>query len=319
LTDFMRLSRRAGRLEGMKAWTVWKESGAGYRTGVSLHSHTSHSRETLEFLPRLAAGLPPLRWRPPLGPREALAVERGQIEKLGLRALVSITDHDNIEAPMLLRVLSESRDTPVSVEWTVPFRETFFHLGLHQMGPRRASEKMAALQRFTDAPREAELGGLLEWLTEEPETLIVFNHPLWDEKGLGQTRHERMTLEFVGAFRPWIHGLELNGLRSRGENRRVMALGERESLPAVAGGDRHGWEPNALINVTRARTFGEFVEEVREDGMSCVAAMPQYDVPRAARIAALVAEVLRARWAAVEPAAGSAATIRGSCVRDSSY
>ena len=91
------------------------------RTGVSLHSHTSHSQETLDFIPRIAAHVPVLRnlvraqeakyrrlygrefnyfntwWTPPLGPRESLKVERMQFERLGLGALVSITDHDNIE------------------------------------------------------------------------------------------------------------------------------------------------------------------------------------------------------------------------------
>jgi hypothetical protein len=70
----------------------WKPGAFdGFRCGVSLHSHTSHSRETLDFILRLAATCPPaaaiLRqhdfedvwWTPPLGPREALLLERGQI------------------------------------------------------------------------------------------------------------------------------------------------------------------------------------------------------------------------------------------------
>ncbi len=327
----------------MKPCTTWTEAAADCRSGVSLHSHTSHSRETLECLPRLAEGSPLLRgmlrlaadcyrrqrnreldyraewWRPPLGPREALALERGQIEQLGLRPLVSITDHDNIEAPQLLRLLSESRDMPVSVEWTVPWRGTEFHVGVHQMAPRRASEKMAALRAFTADPGEQELGGLLEWLAEEPETLIVLNHPLWDEKGVGRDRHAGLAIAFVREYRRWVHALELNGLRAKAENHLVLEMAAQLGMAAVAGGDRHGMEPNALINVTRARTFAEFVEEIREDRISSVVSMPQYGVPRYMRIASLVLEVLRARWDGWHPEEKSASTIRGSCVRDSSY
>ena len=129
-------------------------------------------------------------------------MERGQIEELGLQALVSISDHDNIEAPLLLRVLTESRGTPVSVEWTVPWRGTFFHIGVHNMGPRRAAAKMAALARFTAEPREPELRGLLDWLAEDEQTLIVFNHPYWDEKGKGQGFHDERVEAFLAITGP---------------------------------------------------------------------------------------------------------------------
>ena len=54
---------------------------------------------------------------------------------LGLAPPVSLTDHDGIEAPITLRILDTFRDLPVSVEWTVPFKETFFHLGVHDLPP----------------------------------------------------------------------------------------------------------------------------------------------------------------------------------------
>jgi hypothetical protein len=288
-----------------------------FRSGVSLHSHTSHSKETLEFIPRMLAGAPPALgllkgyesryrrihgreldyrdawWTPPLGPKEALRVERQQIEALGLAALVSISDHDNIEAPQLLRVLSESRDTPVSVEWTVPWRGAFFHLGVHNMGPRRAAVKMAAMERFTADAKEPELRGLLDWLEEDDETLIIFNHPYWDEKGQGQVMHDALAEEFLSAYRRWIHALELNGLRQWRENRRTLSLAARRGLPAISGGDRHGCEPNALINLTGARTFAEFVEEVRVERRSTVLLMPQYREPMVSRIIRVIGDVMR--------------------------
>jgi hypothetical protein len=73
-------------------------------------------------------------------------VETSQIEnQLGCRALVSLTDHDCIEAPLLLRVLDESSAAPISVEWTVPFHDTFFHLGVHNISRRRAHRIMKEL------------------------------------------------------------------------------------------------------------------------------------------------------------------------------
>jgi len=43
---------------------LWRASGVvdGFRTGVSLHSHTMHSREGLAFVPRYANMIPLLSW-----------------------------------------------------------------------------------------------------------------------------------------------------------------------------------------------------------------------------------------------------------------
>jgi hypothetical protein len=299
------------------AWqrpNVWEV----FRSGVSLHSHTSHSRETLDFIPRLSRAVPLLReaveaqerryrrihgreidyfgawWTPPLGPREALAVERGQIEeRLGLQPLVSLSDHDNIEAPLLLRALEEGRDTPVSLEWTVPWAGTFFHLGVHNLPPRRAAHRMAALAEFTRNPRPEELEGLLDWIVEDPHTLVVFNHPCWDEKGIGHQAHCREAAAFARRFRTAIHAIELNGLRPWSENRLNVALADSLDLPVISGGDRHTTEPNALVNLTNAATFGEFVEEVRDYGYSHVLVMPQYREPLSLRIMHAIADVMK--------------------------
>ncbi|WP_321475459.1 hypothetical protein [uncultured Paludibaculum sp.] len=262
-----------------------------FRAAVSLHSHTTHSMERLDHVRSIAALFRGLWWTPPLAPAPALRLERGQIEGLGLRPLVSITDHDNIDAPLLLRAQDGSRDMPVSVEWTVPWGSTFFHLGLHNLPPRRATDRMRVLAGFTAQPNAADLPGILDWLAEDPSVLIVFNHPLWDEKGLAPGEHERAAREFLRLHRPWIHALELNGLRPWSDNRRVLRWARESSLPAVAGGDRHGCEPNVLLNVTNACTFHEFVEEVRDEGLSRVLAMPAYRQPRGRRITADVLSV----------------------------
>lgn len=293
----------------------WRRGGA--RTGVSLHSHTSCSREPLDFIPRCREACPWLGpaldryetryrrlhgrdldyasawWTPPLGPREALRLERGQIARLGLNALVSITDHDSIEAPLVLRVLEEGRGTPISVEWTVPWRGTVFHLGVHNLPAAQPHVIQAAMASYSAAPGAVRLEEVLEWACSTPQALVVFNHPYWDEKGSGANYHAAMAEQFLARYRRWIHALELNGLRPWRENRRVLDLAARYRLPCVSGGDRHGCEPNALLNLTAAQDFDSFVEELRAGAGSRVLVMKQYREPMAARILSAVCDVMR--------------------------
>jgi hypothetical protein len=260
-----------------------------YRSGVSLHSHTMHSKERLGRLPGYIAKFPiggyiierelgrlhlyqgwsfdfnKYYWTPPLSPREAYELESEVIEKqLGLNPLVSLSDHDNIEAGLHLRMLEATRNVPISVEWTVPYEETIFHLGIHNLPAARAIRWMTAFEEFATKPEEPRLGRLLAGLNACPSVLIVLNHPYWDAESLGPEVHRRALRSFLERYQPLLHALELNGMRSRRENREVLALGEEVGMPVISGGDRHGCEPNAALNLTRAATFDEFVREVRE-------------------------------------------------------
>ena len=90
-------------------------------------------------------------------------------------------------------------------------------------------------------------------------------------------------------FSPWsgnfwnawthIHALEINGLRAWNENLGVVSLGQQAGFPVVAGGDRHGLEPNAMINLTRTTSFAEFAQEIRVERSSDIAVLPQYREP----------------------------------------
>ncbi len=133
----------------------------------------------------------------------------------------------------------------------------------------------------------------MSWLSEEPDTLVVFNHPYWDEKGGGQQYHDCMAVEFLRRYAPYLHALELNGLRPWSENRRVAALAASVEKPVVSGGDRHCCEPNAMLNLTNSTTFSEFVEEVRDYGRSHVLVMPQYREPIVSRVMKMIADVMR--------------------------
>ena len=126
-------------------------------------------------------------------------MERRQIsETLGLAPLVSLSDHDSIEAAMHLHVVEKPETVPVSVEWTVPFGPSFFHLGVHNLPRGEARSWMDALAGYTRTRQPHELRQLLATLNDNPGILIVFNHPLWDEKGIGASEHRQLVASFLG-------------------------------------------------------------------------------------------------------------------------
>ena len=59
----------------------------------------------------------------------------------------------------------------------------------------------------------------------------------------------------------------------------MRRLAEQWNMLLISGGDRHGVEPNANINLTNAASFTEFVHEIRREKQSNVLFMPQYAEP----------------------------------------
>jgi hypothetical protein len=201
--------KRNGRDERMqpsfRITNDWDEplAGGGATTGVSLHSHTSFSEETLNFIHALSQWVPGVgrierhyrehcrdvygleldfdraNWRPPLQPGMAWDVECGQIQRMGLDALVSITDHDTMEGVQVLRTLPRSRHIPMSVEWSTPFGQSLFHLGIHNLPSADAPGWMQRFAAYTAQPSDAQLLAMLRELHESPQVLTVLNHPLW--------------------------------------------------------------------------------------------------------------------------------------------
>ncbi|MFZ0632631.1 MAG: hypothetical protein WAM56_15180 [Acidobacteriaceae bacterium] len=299
---------------------LWKEPDAtrDYSTGVSLHSHTNQSKETLDFLANLGNQYPVFRpilrryerrsrelyqlpvnyaaayWTPPLTPRLAFDLESGQIAKLGMMPLVSITDHDTIAAPMLLRTVASARHIPVSVEWSAPFGgDQSFHLGIHNLPSDTGSFWMKTFAEYTAHPDEARLTEILAAIHDLPNVLIVFNHPVWDLYLIGAEKAAQRVQEFLTRNHPFIHALELNGLRHWEENRAVKRLARQWNKLLISGGDRHGLEPNANVNLSRAATFTEFVHEIRYEGRSHVLFLPQYAQPWKHRILESTLDAIR--------------------------
>jgi len=301
---------------------LWRDRKApqGFRSGISLHSHTNQSKETLDFLANFGNQFPVMRplmsrlerraeanhgtkvnyaesyWTPPMTPKLAFDLESRQIEKLDVAPMVSITDHDNIKAPMLLRTVPSARQIPVSVEWTAPYGEQAFHLGIHNLPSAKATEWMATLADYTDSPgaNYAErLADILAALHGEPNVLVVFNHPMWDLHLIGKEKHEFQVNGFLQKYGNYLHALELNGLRHWEENRTVRQLAEKWNMLLISGGDRHGVEPNANINLTNATCFTEFVHEIRRRKKSDMLFMPQYAEPWKHRLLRSTIEAIR--------------------------
>ncbi len=289
-----------------------------FRTAISLHSHTCHSKECADFIPLYFQRIPVLNrmiassmrryeertgvaidfrriyWTPPVLPATVFASETSQIEeKLDLAALVSITDHDTIAAPLSLRQQPDSTSVPISVEWSVPFGDNTFHLGVHNLPPARSDEIMKDLSRFTAEPAEERLPELLELLGRSAESLLVLNHPYFDFARQGAAKHRASLREFLSRYRPWIHALELGGMRPWRESQEVLRLAEECDLPIVAGGDRHGCCPNGVLNLSHSESWGEFVEEVRRRRHNEILVLPPCEDPVSLRELQIVADVSR--------------------------
>jgi len=296
-------------------WTEPKVAEA-YRAAVSLHGHTIYSKESLWFVPEYLGKYRALRWvleyhnaksqrnkalpldferahwTPPATPSAAYDLECRQInEKLGLRSIISLTDHDNIKAPSLLRIHHDTAEVPISMEWSVPFEDDELHIGLHNLPAGEAESMVASMNAYTANPNEDVLREILADLHSRKEILIVLNHPLWDLFHKGEL-HLQALNSFMAKHGQHIHAFELGGLRCWDENRKVYELAAQWNVAVVAGGDRHGFEPSACLNLTNAASLPEYIQEVRKK-TSHVLFMPQYTRPLWTRMMQVVLDASR--------------------------
>jgi hypothetical protein len=288
-------------------------------TGVSLHCHTENSKEMLDFVPHYAAKLPIINyfwqkervkyferegkypdfstafWSPPMQAQDVYEIEKNQINDAGLDALVSISDHDSIDGNIKLNEQTDNAKAPISLEWTVPYQFGFFHVGVHNLPKERAVEITKDLLEYTfgENPTDEKLREKFALLNEIPEVLVILNHPLWDIEIVGKEKHLQLLAGFIKDHGQWIHALEINGFRSWSENKAVIELAEAHGFPVVSGGDRHGCKPNTVLNLTNAKTFSEFAEEVRNDKQTEVVLMPEYKQPLHSRQLQSFAEILK--------------------------
>ena len=296
-----------------------QDLGKKAKTGVSLHCHTEHSQEMLDFVPHYAEKLPVIAffwkrekkkyikreghapnfstayWSPPMDSRRVYDIEKNQINNAGLDAIVSITDHDSINANLQVNEKEENTKAPISLEWTVPFEYGFFHVGVHNLPKDRADEITQTLLAYTfseEEPNNEKLHELFAMLNEMREVLVILNHPIWDIEMVGQEKHDILLKRFLKEHGKWIHALEVNGFRSWSENKAVIELAEALNIPIATGGDRHGCQPNTVVNLTNSNTFAEFVDEIRVDKKSEIVLMPEYKQPLHSRQLQSFSEIL---------------------------
>lgn len=290
------------------------------KTGVSLHCHTEHSKEMLDFIPHYADKLPIISyfwqkerkkyqekegkgidfstayWSPPMTGQAVYNIEKDQIARAGLDEIVSITDHDSIDAGLEVNRNGENTHAPISLEWTVPFEFGFFHVGVHNLPTDRAVEITQTLLEYTfvkENHSNEKLQEMFSMLNELPGVLVILNHPIWDIELVGEERHEALLKDFIKAHGRWIHAFEINGFRSWSENKLVIEMAEALGIPIATGGDRHGCKPNTVINLTNADTFDEFVHEIRVEKKSEVVLMPEYEQPLHSRQLQSFSEILK--------------------------
>jgi hypothetical protein len=293
---------------------LWREPAitTRFRTAVCLHGHTLHSEECLSFLPTHLRRVPGVShlirqcqrrpapavdfarafWTPPLAPACAVRLERKQIAECGLAPIVSLTDHDSVEAGFSLQDEDDDGELPISVEWTVPYERSIFHLGIHNLPPLSAQTWMSRMASYTEAPDENLLPNILGDLDRIPEVLIVLNHPYWLEEGVTEAGHSQALARILRECLAGFHAFELNGTRPWKENAAAIDLARQFSRPVISGGDRHACEPSACLNLTNAATFAEFAAEVRS-GYSSVLFMPHYREPLPLRILEAAWDILR--------------------------
>lgn len=287
--------------------------------GISLHCHTLHSKEILDFVPYYAERIPLVSylwsreknrsikqngrvpsfasgyWSPPLTGIEVFDMEANNLANLGLTGIVSITDHDSIQANLEIIKKVGNDMAPISMEWTVPYQNAFFHIGVHNMPAGDADEMVRHLLAYThlkDEPDNQQLHKLFAMLNACPQILVVLNHPVWDIEMIGQQEHERALRRFLADHAKWLHAIEVNGFRVWSENEAAIKLADNLGLPIVSGGDLHCLHSNTMINVSNAESFGEFVDEVRVHGLSRIIVTPEYKIPLPARQLASIAQIL---------------------------
>ncbi len=233
-------------------------------------------------------------WTPPLTAKLAFELESTQIEsELALMSLVSLTDHDSIGAPSLLRQLSTSVQIPFAVEWSVPFEGAVFHLGVHNLPESQAQVIMNNFAAYTRNPVPSHLMEIMPGLHQFPDVLIVFNHPLWDQRDIGLSTFRHILDRFLQCYNEFFHAFELNAMRNWSENKAVIELAKLWQRPLISGGDRHGCEPSGALNLTRATNFSDFVNEIRVGKLSHVLFMTQYAEPLGIRCTQTVIDVIR--------------------------
>ena len=291
----------------MRRRSAWKIENYTYREcshperefgyAVSLHNHSCHSVEKLAALNQVVklafmrplsgvlqrsfglAGVSDLNYaeitfNPPYAPEDVYQMESAAAAHWGFQGVhLAITDHDEFAGSLALL-----RDRPdldgriaVSEELSLWYQGHLFHLGVSGMPESGIDETHARLQSAARGGRHDEL---FETLAASG-CLIVLDHPLiaWAPGS------EAIPITDLLTRYGWaIHALEVNGMRRREENDRVLDLARQWRKPVVGGGDSHLLVASSILSLSRAASYRDFIAEVK-DGRSVPFVTPDYFAP----------------------------------------
>ena len=291
----------------MRRQSAWKIENYTYREcpdpcgefgyAVSLHNHSCHSVEKLAALNHVVkksymrfwsgilqssfglGGIPNLNYaevtfNPPYSPEDVYQMEAKSAAKWGFDGVhMAITDHDEFAGSLaLLRGRPDLNGrTALSEELSLWYQGHLFHLGVCHLPE---SQVEGTHNRIQAAARGGRYDELFETLAASG-CLVIFNHPLlpW-----GPEAKIIPATDLLYRYGWAIHALEVNGMRPREENDRVLELAKHWRKPVVGGGDSHLLVASSILSVSRAETFKDFIGEVK-DGHAVPFVTPDYFAP----------------------------------------
>lgn len=264
---------------------------------VSLHNHSCHSVEKLAALNHVIkrAFMRPwsgilqksfglgdvsdlnyaeVTYNPPYTPEDVYAMEAAAAANWGFDGVhLTITDHDEFAGNLaLLRRRPDLKGRiAISEELSLWFQGHLFHLGVNHIPEGGVEETHALIQAAARGRRYDELFEILA----ASGCLVILNHPLvaW-----GPGAPAIPVTELLSRYGWAIHALEVNGMRSREENDRVLELAKEWRKPVLGGGDSHLLVASSILSLSRAATFKDFVAEVK-DGHAVAFVTPAYFAP----------------------------------------
>jgi hypothetical protein len=299
----------------MRRRSAWKIENYTYREcshperefgyAVSLHNHSCHSVEKLAALNQVVklGFMRPLKgvlqrsfgldgvddlnyaeitFNPPYTPEDVYRMEFAAVSEWGFNgAHLTITDHDEFAGSLaLLRGRPDLNDCTngctngriaIGEELSLWYQGHLFHLGLSGLPESAITETH---DRIQSAARGKRYDELFETLASSG-CLVVLNHPLvsW---GPGP---ESIPITDLLIRYGWaIHAFEVNGMRRREENDRVLELARQWRKPLVGGGDSHLLVASSIVTLSQAASFKDFIAEVKS-GHAVPFVTPDYFAP----------------------------------------
>jgi predicted metal-dependent phosphoesterase TrpH len=291
----------------MRRRSAWKIENYTYRecshpdrefgNAVSLHNHSCHSVEKLAALNQVVklgfmrplsgvlqrsfglGGVPNLNYaeityNPPYTPEDVFQMESAAAAHWGFNGVhLTITDHDEFAGSLeLLRGRADLNGrVAIGEEVSVWYEGHLFHLGVSGLPESGIDETHSRIQAAARGGRHDEL---FETLAASG-CLVVLNHPLvaWAPGA------EAIPITDLLTRYGWaIHALEVNGMRRREENDRVLELARQWRKPVVGGGDSHLLVASSIVSLSRAASFKDFIAEVK-DGHAVPFVTPNYFAP----------------------------------------